>query len=148
MQMLACAGLIALPAAVSGQSIRWRSMDGIEVPVMTAAEAAQSLGALVNGTGVAHAVVQFTQPVDPTLRAVLGEAGVDLQAYLGDNAFFASVDEQRLDAGAIGRVGSLQLAQPIARQVKLHAMLIYLNDHPRAAKSSSCTAGMESKPAR
>ena len=115
--------VMAMPVTAGGQSIRWRSMEATDAPVVTAHAAARSLRDLAQESGVAHVVVQFSRPIDGALRARLRDAGVELLDYLGDNAFFAAVDHDRLDVGKLGQIRSLQLAHAIKREAKLHPML-------------------------
>lgn len=115
--------MVALPATAGGQQIRWRSVDAAPGPVMTSVEAARALGDLVRPGQVRHVVIQFSRPIDGAARARLDDAGIELLASLGTNAFFAALDD-RLDARELGRVRSLKSAHAIERDLKLHPMLV------------------------
>ncbi len=69
-----------------------------------------------------HIVVQFDEPMTPSRRDTLAAAGVVLQKYLGNNAFFATV-APNVDSRAAGRVASLVDARAILAQWKLHPVL-------------------------
>ena len=112
------------PALPAGGQVRWRSSEPRLLPRLTPAGVARAIGAMVEPGARRHVVVQFSRPIDRTLRGRLEAGGVELLAYLGDNGFFAAVDGRRLDVGAVGRVDTLKLAQAIDPSVKLHPMLL------------------------
>ncbi|MCP4247814.1 MAG: S8 family serine peptidase, partial [bacterium] len=105
-----------LASPASGQ-IRWRTGASPRSGIVDTA-------ALGGRPGRAtHVVVQFDRPVTPALRAELAASRLSLQAYLGDNAFFAAVAPGGVDRAAIAAVGSLTEASGIQSQWKLHPIL-------------------------
>jgi len=90
--------------------------------IETTGKAPDELRAAVSSvadSGQRHFVMQFTAPVTDAERAKLAAAGVTLQSYLGDNAFFAS-RVGAMDAAAVSRVGSLSDTFGIQVNWKLH----------------------------
>ena len=101
--------------------IEWRGQTSF-ARAKTPAEASASLAALVADGTRHHVVVQFTRPLSPEERIQVGNGGVRLQSYLGNNAYFASVSAdalhpERLAATPLGH------ARAPERAWKLHPML-------------------------
>ena len=111
------------PALPAGGQVRWRSTEPRLLPQLTPAGAARAIGAMVEPGARRHVVVQFADPVGPDVRNRMQASGVRLLAYLGDNAFFAVVDEPRLREAGLAQVRSLRSATAIERNFKLHPML-------------------------
>jgi hypothetical protein len=79
-----------------------------------AAQTAQQLAA----NGDRHVLMQFSEPLHPAERAALEAAGVKLQDYVGDNAFYAYVPTV-VDTAQLSTVAKLRAVQPIAVEWKL-----------------------------
>jgi len=112
-------------AAVDVESAATRGvLAWVSGPVQTASQSAAQIEQAfeaVRGTGDRHVIVQFQRPLTPLERASLADAGVELGAYLSDNAFFAAIDFARLDVAA---VPALRAVEPIDRDWKLHATIL------------------------
>ncbi|HVP10565.1 MAG TPA: S8 family serine peptidase, partial [Phycisphaerae bacterium] len=120
--LIALGFLVASSAA--GGEIRWRTGKA-SLPAVAPDEVAGRISELAAGASAHHIIVQFAQPVSLAQRQALETFGLQLLGYLGDNAFFASVSADRLDAQAIARVGSVSAMSGIAQSWKLHP---FLND--------------------
>ena len=103
--------------------IQWQSTGEVVLSAQSPADVAQALVRQVSSGEARHMVVQFSEPIGPEVRAVMKEAGAELLAYLGDNAFFVSLSPKALDDGAISRIDTLRAASVIERDFKLHPML-------------------------
>jgi hypothetical protein len=103
-------------------SIPWRSGAAARATAGSAdpARAALRLAALALEPR-RHVVVQFTQPVTDELRASLAAAGVSLLRYLGENAFFAALEPELVDAAVLSGVPTVLQADSIRPEHKLHA---------------------------
>jgi hypothetical protein len=86
------------------------------------AEASADLAALVGRAERRHVVVQFSRALVGSERAQARDAGLELLAYLGNHAWFASAGAGTLQAAELAR---LPLAAALAprRAWKLHPML-------------------------
>jgi subtilisin family serine protease len=92
------------------------------VAARSPAEASGELANLVAGKGRRHVVVQFSRTLSVAERERARDAGLELLAYLDDQAWFAASDAATLDVQALAR---LPLAAALAprRAWKLHPML-------------------------
>ena len=120
--MLSVLVLSGMVPIANGQ-VRWRSPGAQAAPRMSSQAAARAVRALVEPGRKRHIIVGFSAPVGQDVRASMGAAGVKLLAYVGDNAFFAVVNEPQLKDGRLAGVGTLDYAVSIDRTVKLHPML-------------------------
>jgi subtilase family protein/Big-like domain-containing protein/purple acid phosphatase-like protein len=115
-----------------------KSVDQISAELATAAARAP----------VSHVIVQFEAPIKPEERARLEAAGITLLDYLGDNGFFASVNQQRLNGAALAGVPTLTRVGGIERAHKLHPDLsrqeihdwMIVNPKPGAPQDDSKSA--------
>ncbi len=108
--------------AAFGGEIRWQSgtyATPLSGPEQAAATIAQIAGAR-GGTEPARLVVQFDGPIDLTQRNALAAAGLDLQDYLGDFAYFARVAPEGVRPDLLAAQRSLQVVLPIQTAWKLH----------------------------
>ncbi len=106
------------PATTTQGVLSWTTGQ-VTTPVQTPAEVAASLRANTRG-GSQHVVVQFDEAVRAAQRSALSRAGVQLLSYVGDNAFFAVVDGNRIDPGAAARVGGVRCVLGIDPLWKQH----------------------------
>ncbi len=115
--------VFVLPAAADDvattQGVLSWTTGQVTTPVQTPAEVAASLRANTRG-GSQHVVVQFDEAVRAAQRSALSRAGVQLLSYVGDNAFFAVVDGNRIDPGAAARVGGVRCVLGIDPLWKQH----------------------------
>ena len=121
------AGCVALALIASTATTRAdvRFKNGVAMmPAQASADAAAALAALAEPHGEAHVVVQFSEPVTDEIKAKMEQAGVRLLDPLGDNAFFAQVSAQRVNAARLAGVQTLSAASAIATEWKLHPMLL------------------------
>jgi len=122
--LLVSVSLIAFSLPARAAQIRWVSGTA-QTTFTTPGEAARTIAEYRNRSGSQrHIVVQFDTPVTTGQRADLAAAGLNLLAYVGDNAYFAAVADGAIDAAAIGRVRSLRVAVPVERNWKLHPSLV------------------------
>jgi hypothetical protein len=120
---LAVAACVAV-SGVHAEEIRWRSGPQ-QTTFKPAGEVARFLAEPANrAPGDRRVVVQFDQPVSRAERAELAAAGVTLLNYVGDNAYFARVDDVQVDEARLATVRPLRAALPIERDWKLHPSLV------------------------
>lgn len=118
---LTLAALAAITRPVHAQ-IRWR--NGKSVPSNeTRATALEVVTDPAKRNGARHIMIQLDHPLTGDLRARFRNAGVSLQNYLGDNAYFASIADRGPNHTAL--VGQLPQfdALPIDTSWKLHPVL-------------------------
>lgn len=113
-------------ASAAGQApaelrIQWLGQAS-SATARSSAEASAALSELARRDGRRHVVVQFSRGLTESERKGALDAGLELLAYLGNHAWFASASAAKLDAGALAR---LPLAAALApeRAWKLHPML-------------------------
>ncbi|RMF76815.1 MAG: hypothetical protein D6744_12010, partial [Planctomycetota bacterium] len=94
-------GLIPVATA----QIPWRT-GASATPTQTAADVADNLARIVQ-SGVQHFVVQFAQPLSPAQREQVRSAGLEIQGYLGANAFIVGV------TGGVDAAAVMAVAAPI-----------------------------------
>jgi len=105
------------PAQPPKSRIRFRNGE-VQTIRKSASELATAANAVVRSGGN-HFVIQFSEPVSDATRAKLAAAGVSLQSYVGDNAYFAT-RRANFDAAALSRVATLHDVEPIQSTWKLH----------------------------
>jgi hypothetical protein len=98
--------------------IAWRS----GTLTTRAQDAATITAALENTTrsNRRHVVVQLHQPATAAQRLALASAGLVLQHYLGDNAFFARLDSHRANTRALAEQSLVRCVLPIQPEWKTH----------------------------
>jgi hypothetical protein len=102
--------------------VGWRNAGVGAMPPMSANDAAQAIRTLAVQGGKQHVLVGFSGPVGTDVREAMRAAGVRLLAYVGDNTFFAVINEPQLKDGRLAAVAGLRSAVAIDRGVKLHPM--------------------------
>lgn len=70
-----------------------------------------------------HIVIQFNRAVTADDRSALDGAGIKILSYLGDQAYFAAVDRNQLNRGAIDALALVSDMRALASGWKLHPML-------------------------
>jgi len=110
--------------ALGMKAIPWRSVGARVMMAQTPAAAAATVADIVGADEKRHVVVQFSGPIDGDTRRALADAGLQLQAPLGNHAFFALATGDDLDVGALGAVKSLQLSDRVHPEFKLHRDLL------------------------
>ncbi|MFQ5415933.1 MAG: hypothetical protein ACE5FL_02680 [Myxococcota bacterium] len=111
------------PGAVSAEPrIEWRSGPSHAVG-QVAGQTASRIAQLVPARGDRHLIVQFKEPLSRSEKALCADAGLRLLAYLGKNAYFASVSETGVDRQALARISSLFDGRAVAKRWKLHPYL-------------------------
>ncbi len=105
----------AAPAAA--RPISWRS-GAVQLPAIAADDIAKALDAAAGDAR--RIVVQFDRPLTLAERAATDADGLRLLAYVGENAFFASVDGARLNSAALAATGRLLSVADVRREWKLH----------------------------
>ena len=67
-----------------------------------------------------HVVVRFDGPITSAERASLASAGIEVLSYLGENAFFAVLSAEGVDAEAVSQNSALIDVRAVERPWKLH----------------------------
>lgn len=86
-------------------------------------------------TATKRLTVQFRKPLDGEARTGIESRGLELQTYLGDNAYFARINADRLDIAALADEALIVRLQPISPVWKLDRMLAERNIPPYAVVS-------------
>lgn len=116
-------------AAPATAQVRWRS--GTSAPVLADRAALEAtLDEFALRSVQKHIVLELSSPLTPADRATLAAAGVEVLSYLGDNAFFAAIDQAALDSRAAAAVASLRSVQSIQPAWKAHPDVL-TGDVPR-----------------
>ncbi len=95
----------------------------ISIARQTLDESTQMLAAIAEASE-RHILIQFEQAVTPAQRAALEAAGVKLQAYLSDHAYFAAVSHADLDPIAATDAAPVFAVEPIDAAWKQHPDLL------------------------
>ncbi|HYE02025.1 MAG TPA: S8 family serine peptidase [Phycisphaerales bacterium] len=125
----ACAFVLACGLAVGGlqasasAQVQWRSGPAEFPARLKAEQLAPVLAELSKDSARRHVVVYFSRPVLDDERAALAAAGVELQTYLGANAYFARLAAV-VQADAAVLAAPLVAATPIHPDHKLHPVLL------------------------
>ncbi|UCG34359.1 MAG: hypothetical protein JSU68_06910, partial [Phycisphaerales bacterium] len=115
-------GLICVAFAVL---FSW-STAAAQPPPADRGEVAAAIEELAARPDADHIVVRFEQPMNRATRQVLGDRGLILQGYLGNNSFYAVLDREVVDAAAITQISSIAQAGPIEREMKVQPTLARL----------------------
>lgn len=123
--LLTLAGLAAALApshAMAG--VRWRTGDEGVIAKMSKQDIRDSIAAFSAANrgeaGPSHFVVTFDAPLSDAAKASLAESGLRLLSYVGENSYFAAIEPQRINAGAIASVESFRNIRAVQPQWKLH----------------------------
>ena len=127
--LLASESLETQPVTEVSGSISWRSGD-----VLLASQSSSQIGAELTGkSGDRHVVVQFSDALFETERVQLGNSGLTLLRSLGNHAYFAAIESDRLSVDSLTQFQKLQSVHAIQRAWKLDPQLItgQVPDHAR-----------------
>ncbi|TVQ60986.1 MAG: hypothetical protein EA379_07275, partial [Phycisphaerales bacterium] len=119
---LASGAAIALGSPAFAQ-VLWKGAPEARPTMMTRGEMQNAAALVAARNDQRRVVVQFNAPITDVVRSSLERAGVTLLSPLGSNAFFASIDGDRLDGAALTREASLTSLRPIDAAWKTHPML-------------------------
>lgn len=132
-------------ATPSPNHIRFRSGE-VATARKSPTELAASVSTMVRSGG-AHFVIQFSQPVTDETRTKLAAAGVSLQSYVGDNAFFAT-REGNFDSAALSRVSTVSDVLAMRSDWKLHNAFLQNSIPSWALKDPAGQVGVMSEEQR
>ena len=110
------------PQIVWGE-IQWRSGTA-EIAPADQAQLAAAIGELADRADARHVVVQFERPIGAAQREELRAAGLDVLRYLGNQSFFASFSDDRVDAVALSDMPFLSGVQNVERAWKLDPRIL------------------------
>lgn len=114
--------LASLGASTASGQIHWRA-GVLGTSPETPEQTLDALTTMVGEPDARHVVVEFATPVGSELREELSAAGLTLLTYLGNNAFFASLDAEKVDIDALVQTNALTNLLAVQRDWKLHPML-------------------------
>lgn len=107
-------------AGVADAQVKWRN-GPVELPQHLAKAALQNrLDAFAQNDEASRVLLHFDSPVEKATRAELADAGVRLLEYVGENAWFASLDKAALDTGKAAAARGLVSIEEINPDWKLH----------------------------
>lgn len=106
--------------------VRWKTgVEAAQAAPMSRAQiqarAAETLVA-ARGEEAPHrrVLLSFNRPLSEREKFQLAASGVTLLAYVGDNAYFATLDAQRADAATVANAPAIRRLDHIKREWKLH----------------------------
>ncbi len=117
-------GLMSLPthAADPEAAIEW--LGGPVTPQAMEPDAIRARIEELAGRPLSrHVLVQFSLPLTRDVQSRLETSGLKLLQYVGSNAFFASLERGRIDAGSLSREPALTHVAAVEQAWKLHPML-------------------------
>jgi len=115
--------VLATVRPAMGADVKWRS-GAAEIARIDRADLAPAIANLAARANVHHVVVQFDQPITPPQREELRRAGLNLLRYLGNDAFFASLSERRVDTAALSTMPFLKGVEGIEPAWKMHPSVL------------------------
>ena len=114
-------GAVSIASHARADQLPLRSVV-VDVARRTPAESAAALRD-IGRTGVRHALVQFDRPITDDIRSRMSAAGVDVQGFLGAQAFLVALHADGLQTAALSRIDSLVGVQAIQPHWKIHPLL-------------------------
>lgn len=117
--LAASAGMVWSAGVVSAQ-VSWKSGPADRPTFMARAELMQTLDGLKPQAGLKRVLVRLDQIPSDAEKSEMAARGLTLLAYVGDNAFFASVSGEHLDAARVAGMGRVFGAEEIKPDWKLH----------------------------
>ena len=124
-----CVGFLSsLAASPVGADVWWRSAAAPS-PRQKVPDVRSAVTALAARRGQSHVVAHFAAPVQIRQRAALAASGLELLAYLGDDAYFASFAPEGINAAAIASDPMLSRVVAIQIEWKLHRSIVE-NNYP------------------
>lgn len=121
--------------------IPWRTGNR-QHEVMTPSTLRARLQELHNRTEARHLVVSLAAPVTRPERARLAAAGLELQEYVGSNAFVARLDGQA-NPSTLAESGLLQFAGDLRAEHRLHPAYVQGADRSWARTETGALLGLE-----
>ncbi|MBC7834099.1 MAG: S8 family serine peptidase [Phycisphaerales bacterium] len=109
---------LALTPAANGQ-VQWRA-GASETPLARSAESLEADLLALGKPGAGRVLLHFARPVEGPERAALLNAGVELLAYVGTNAYFGALHDDKLEPAAAVSGAPLIGAEPVQLQWKMH----------------------------
>ncbi|MBL8747282.1 MAG: S8 family serine peptidase [Phycisphaerae bacterium] len=150
--LLALAGVAAswsIPSTAEA-GIRWRTGEEAPVAKMNKQEIQTSLEAISAArrgeAGPKRFVVSFDRPLLDSEKDALKASGLTLMNYVSENSYFAAVDADNLNPGAIAAVEPFRNIRPIQREWKLHPDLLSGKVQPWSIVGEAKPGAAESNP--
>ncbi len=113
------AGQAVAFAGASSAQVQWRTgADGH--PKMAPARLVDATMNLANRANDSRVLVQFDAPLSDEHKRKLGLAGLRLLNYVGDNAYFATIERESINAAALATQTPLRSIGAIETEWKLH----------------------------
>ncbi|MAB79683.1 MAG: hypothetical protein CMJ89_10070 [Planctomycetes bacterium] len=113
----------AAQSAAPSSPVRWKaSATGIQRAEHP--DPARALGELVAFGETRRVLLRFERPLTEHSKRVWREAGVEIESFLGSNAYFARVDGKKIDRSTLKGLGGLADAAEIELDWKLHPTLV------------------------
>ncbi len=97
------AAVLVCSAAVSAAEVPWRS-GAARIAARDGRSLTEAVAVLAERADARHVVVQFSRPITTGERERLGQAGLELLAYVGSESYFASLAAGGVDAAALGAI--------------------------------------------
>lgn len=122
--VFAAGAVTVLTPAADASKLKWRTNVGAEARPMTPAQLGQAISAELNGQPARRMVVHFNKPLTDADKADLSASGITTLAYLGADAYFATVRPEAAAnlAGGARNAGlaTMRSVQSIMTAWKLH----------------------------
>ena len=117
------AAVCTAPLTQAAEPVLWQSGAAQMSLAPSAAEMEASLNRLAARTDAAHIVIQFERPLSSVQRDKLAAAGIALQSYINNNAYFATLGTQ-VNASAALSGAPLAGVSEVLLPWKLHPSLL------------------------
>jgi len=114
----------ATPTAHAGD-VRFRS-GSVQTVAKSAAQRLTAIAALTarGSGGSGRVLMQFSRPLSQADRMRLAGEGIDVQSYLGGEAWFARIHRARVSADRAAAIDFIDDIRPIEARWKLHPQLL------------------------
>jgi hypothetical protein len=117
-------------ASTADAEIRWLNGPQEIQHELAPAQIAERLSALSQRDESRRVLVRLTDPITKEDKAYFADAGLNLLQYVSDNAYFATIDRDMLDAEKISRVLPIASVEAVSSEWKLHPDLADGTIHP------------------
>ena len=107
-------------ASTASAQVQWLNGPSENTRQLSGQELAQKLTTASQRASASHVLVRLNAPITQEDKKALAHAGLTFLDYVGDNCYFASIDQEALAADRIVASGQLRSVEPVNEQWKLH----------------------------
>ena len=107
-------------ASTAGAQVQWLNGPSEITRQLSGEQLSQKLTEAAQRAGATRVLVRVKVPITDAHKVELAKSGLTFLDYVGDNAYFASIDHEALETGRIVASNLLASVQPVNDQWKLH----------------------------